>query len=392
VAGSTASNSGFELGKFANNSYELCNDATTGTVVDGLATLTTAGCAVKPTANVTTGVIGVVIANAGTSGTVTLVRTGSAYCSFDATATVVGDFVVPTPTANGGQYYLCHDAGSSLPSGTQVLGRVLQATSGGTTAQMFFDMPGSSVGPNSVSSVFGRTGVVVAASGDYSVSQVTGAAPLASPTFTGTVTEPDGTTNTSSGYSFAHALTLPGGSVATTQSAGDSSTKVATDAFVANSFAPLASPALTGTPTAPTASAATNTTQVATTAYVVATEAGTYATWTSAIYGSTSNYKNGSWTTPAAITVKDLDMYNLTSPAGCTTYPVIEIYDQTAGAEVGSFAITLAASTTFYTQVSGSSNVAAGHVLTFYVVTAGSGCSTNAGSVAATLTYVMQTH
>jgi len=38
-----------------------------------------------------------------------------------------------------------------------------------------------------VSSVFGRTGNVTAASGDYSVGNITGAAPLASPTFTGTV-------------------------------------------------------------------------------------------------------------------------------------------------------------------------------------------------------------
>jgi hypothetical protein len=43
-----------------------------------------------------------------------------------------------------------------------------------------------------VSSVFTRTGAVVAASGDYTVAQVTGAAPLASPTFTGTVTIPAG--------------------------------------------------------------------------------------------------------------------------------------------------------------------------------------------------------
>lgn len=41
-----------------------------------------------------------------------------------------------------------------------------------------------------VSSVFSRTGAVTAQSGDYSVSQVTGAAPIASPTFTGTVTTP----------------------------------------------------------------------------------------------------------------------------------------------------------------------------------------------------------
>ena len=49
VAGSTSSDSGFELGKFANDSYELCNDTTNGTVLNGLAVLTSAGCAVKPT-------------------------------------------------------------------------------------------------------------------------------------------------------------------------------------------------------------------------------------------------------------------------------------------------------------------------------------------------------
>jgi hypothetical protein len=41
-----------------------------------------------------------------------------------------------------------------------------------------------------VSSVFGRTGAVVASSGDYSVGQITGAAPLASPAFTLTPTAP----------------------------------------------------------------------------------------------------------------------------------------------------------------------------------------------------------
>jgi hypothetical protein len=59
----------------------------------------------------------------------------------------------------------------------------------------------------------------------------TSRAPLASPTFTGTVTIPAGAS--------------------------------------ISGFAPLASPALTGTPSAPTAAASTNTTQLATTAYVV---------------------------------------------------------------------------------------------------------------------------
>ena len=66
---------------------------------------------------------------------------------------------------------------------------------------------------------------------------------------------------------------LTGTPTATTASSGTNSTQIATTAFVATSFAPLASPALTGTPTAPTASAATSTTQIATTAFVQAAAA-----------------------------------------------------------------------------------------------------------------------
>lgn len=62
--------------------------------------------------------------------------------------------------------------------------------------------------------------------------QLNAKAPIASPTFTGTVTIPSG-------------------------------------ASIAD-YAPLASPALTGTPTAPTATAGTSTNQIATTAFVVA--------------------------------------------------------------------------------------------------------------------------
>jgi len=145
AAGNATSGSGFELGKFASQSYELCNDTTNGTVVSELAVLTTAGCAAKPSSALVSGAIGIVIANGGTSGVGTIARTGSAYCSFDASATVVGDFVVPSSTANGGFYGLCHDAGATQPAGSQVLGRVLQASSGSATVQMFLDMPGSNV-------------------------------------------------------------------------------------------------------------------------------------------------------------------------------------------------------------------------------------------------------
>jgi hypothetical protein len=153
AAGNSASGSGFELGKFANESYELCNDATNGTIINGLAVLTTAGCAIKPSSALTSGAIGVVVANAGTAGMATLARAGSAYCSFDGTATVVGDYVVPSSTANSEYYPLCHDAGATPPTGTQVLGRVLQASSGSATVQMFIDMPGSNVSTSAAYSI-----------------------------------------------------------------------------------------------------------------------------------------------------------------------------------------------------------------------------------------------
>lgn len=127
---------------------------------------------------------------------------------------------------------------------------------------------------DAVPSVFGRTGSVTAQSGDYTVSQVTGAAPAASPTFTGTVIEPvptlpsqatgsffaapsgsagvpsfraisatdvpilnQNTTGTAAGLSGASAL--PNGTTATSQTAGDSSTKVATTAFATANFAAM---------------------------------------------------------------------------------------------------------------------------------------------------------
>jgi len=223
AAGNSASGSGFELGKFANESYELCNDTATGTLVAGLAVLTTAGCAVKPSSAASSGVIGIVIANGGTSGVATLARFGSAYCSFDASATVVGDYVVPSSTANGGFYPLCHDAGATRPTGTQILGRVLQASGGASTVQMFLDMPGSNV------------------SGSGS-----GAG-------TGSCTNQ------------AVTAVLSGGPTCTT----------ITSAYVDSSVAATASPALSGTPTAPTAAFNTNTTQVATTAFVLGQESST---------------------------------------------------------------------------------------------------------------------
>ena len=133
-----------------------------------------------------------------------------------------------------------------------------------------------------VTSVAGKTGAVTLVVGD-----VSGAAPLASPTFTGTPAAPTATAGTNTtqiattafvtaGLNLKANLASPtftGTPAAPTASAGTSTTQLATTAFVTtadNLKANLASPAFTGTPTAPTATAGTNTTQIATTAFVTA--------------------------------------------------------------------------------------------------------------------------
>jgi len=105
---------------------------------------------------------------------------------------------------------------------------------------------------------------------------ITDAAPIASPTFTGTVS---GITASMVGLNLVDNVSDANKPISTaTQTALDLKANLASPTFTGtvtipsgasiSGFAPLASPALTGTPTAPTASALTNTTQVATTAYV----------------------------------------------------------------------------------------------------------------------------
>jgi hypothetical protein len=156
-----------------------------------------------------------------------------------------------------------------------------------------------------VSSFNGRSGLVVPTNGDYTVGQVTGAAALVSPAFTGTPTAPtasaltDNTQVATTAYAdlavgvektraqAAEAAllvspALTGTPTAPTQTTGDTTTKIATDQFVATAvgvettrataaetlLAPKASPTFTGIPAVPTASNGTNTTQAASTQFV----------------------------------------------------------------------------------------------------------------------------
>lgn len=128
-----------------------------------------------------------------------------------------------------------------------------------------------------------------------------GFAPLASPTFTGNPT-------------------LPTGTIAVTQTPGNSSTAVATTAFVTTSFAPLASPTLTGVPVAPTASTGTSTTQLSTTAFV----ANTFAAPPS--YGAT---------TPGAVHATTISATGLISPTSTMGIAGTITNDNTQAGSVG---------------------------------------------------------
>jgi hypothetical protein len=149
--------------------FEFNNDATTGTTLNSLAVYN-AGATGVQTASTTSndGVVGIVSGGAGTTNKAVLTWAGFAACNFDAASPVSGDYVVASTTLAG----KCHDTGSSTrPTGVQVIGRI---EAGGVRVSL--DPPSGGEGGGAIASVFGRTGAVVAATGDYAVSQVTGAA------------------------------------------------------------------------------------------------------------------------------------------------------------------------------------------------------------------------
>jgi hypothetical protein len=411
--------------------------ADSGTAANMLAVYANGGGGVQTAATSSTdGVVGIVSGySTSTPPKAILTWAGFVACNYDATGPVAGNYVVASTTQAG----KCHDTGSTTrPSGVQVIGRV---ESGGVRVSLAAPSGGGSGG--AVSSVFGRTGAVTAASGDYSVSQVTGAAADSA------VVHLAGAETISGAKTFSADVTVSGnlnvagnitqtsssptqwsgkkwtGTTATVPSGMDFSLGVGSDnvfkcqltsgascmpagggvtsvfgrmgAVVAASgdytvaqvtgAAPLASPAFTGMPTAPTASAGDNSTKVATTAYV---RNENFFAWSCPVAGSTAVSQYCNWTIPAGLTITGFDFAAGTAPVGCTTYPVVQVWDGTVGAEVGSYSIPLSSGNNFYAQVTGSANVALGHLLRIKVTTAAAGCTTNAGGMVATVTYQMQ--
>ena len=160
---------------YGRNDFEIPNDGSTGTVLNQLAVFNgnSPSQAVLASASASNGVIGLVQGGAGKSGNAVITWRGYAYCIFD-NATNAGDAVIASTSTAGD----CHDAGSGAQPGSQLIGYVdvTNATSGQTNGMRVSLQPPQGGGGGNVASVFGRSGAVTAATGDYSVSQVTGAA------------------------------------------------------------------------------------------------------------------------------------------------------------------------------------------------------------------------
>jgi hypothetical protein len=105
-------------------------------------------------------------------------------------------------------------------------------------------------------------------------------------------------------------------------------------------------------------------------------------------FGTSTNSSLGSiWSPSAAINMTRLDVAVGTAPAGCSTYPVIGIYDSTSSTWLK--AVTLAAATYSYRNAVTGVSVTAAHNLSMGVQTAGVGCTTNPGSAQLTMEYTM---
>jgi hypothetical protein len=187
-------------------------------------------------------------------------------------------------------------------------------------------------GVGAVASVFGRTGVVAKAGGDYAVADVTGAAPLASPALTGVPTAPTAAVDTNTTQVATTAGVLAQAASANPVMDGAVAVGVSTRFARADhvhasdtSRAPLASPALTGVPTAPTAAVDTNTTQVATTAGVLAQAASANPVMNGAVaVGTSTRYARADH-----VHASDTSLAPLASPAltGSPTAPTQTLGD-----------------------------------------------------------------
>lgn len=105
-------------------------------------------------------------------------------------------------------------------------------------------------------------------------------------------------------------------------------------------------------------------------------------------FGTSTNSSLGAiWSPTASISMTRLDIAVGTAPAGCTTWPVIGIYDTTSSSWLKT--VTLASGTYSYRNGVSAVAIIAGHNLSMGVQTAGAGCTTNPAVAQLTMEYTM---
>jgi len=236
----------------------------------------------------------------------------------------------------------------------------------------------SSGGGGAVASVFGRTGVVVATSGDYSVAQVTGAAPLVSPSFT---TPTLGVATATS----LNALTLTSLATGFSVAGGTASRTLTVDATVSTSaLAPLVSPSFT-TPTLGVATATSLNALTLTSQATGFTAAGGTASRTLTVDATVSTsalapLASPSFTTPTlgVATATSLNALTLTSQAtGFTVAGGTASRTLTVDATVSTSALAPLASPTFTGTVTipTGANITGSNLLGQTLLPANAGCA-----------------
>lgn len=132
-------------------SIEIPNESGTGTTLNKLVKLTSAGTAIIAATTDTAGVIGVCSAGCGTTGSATVLMIGEHSCVFDS-ATTANNFVTIDTSTTGN----CMDAGSADPAAvTTALVGIIPTTNGaGGTFDVLFNLPSIT----SVSNITGSGG------------------------------------------------------------------------------------------------------------------------------------------------------------------------------------------------------------------------------------------
>lgn len=156
----------------------------------------------------------------------------------------------------------------------------------------------------------------------------TSRAPLASPTFTGTVTIPAGASI--SGYAPLASPTFTG---TVTIPAGASISGYLTTASASSTYAPIASPTFTGTPAVPTAGSGTNTTQIASTAFVTSAIS-SFANFVTATRVASTSGVSIDFTSLPSYVKRIVLMFNGVSTSGANDY-LIQIGDSSGFASTG---------------------------------------------------------